>query len=227
MNDAAAPMSAIESRSPKTRTTGCSRAAPATARTLSSDIETSAMMICQAACANVLRGAPPAISPEPPSPLRQRLFVGVRLDPWCATRATSSSTPTGAGSRPRRAGRHREQPRSDAREDDAQHRRGENADEDRPVALLARQPRRSEADHDGVVAGEHEVNEDDLEKGAYGLRGDSSVIRRPLHVLNVAAAVVLPVRRSRPRTAGPHCGHPVRHHSRSQLSEGPGLAPPL
>ena len=43
------PISMIESARPKISTVGCSRAAPATASTLSSDIETSATMICTTA----------------------------------------------------------------------------------------------------------------------------------------------------------------------------------
>ena len=46
MTPAASPMKATDSTSPKISTHACSRAMPATARTLSSDIETSATMIC-------------------------------------------------------------------------------------------------------------------------------------------------------------------------------------
>ena len=53
MNAAAKPISAIDSPNPNTRTQGCSREAPATASTLSSDIETSATTICHAAWATV------------------------------------------------------------------------------------------------------------------------------------------------------------------------------
>ena len=55
------------------------------------------------------------------------------------------------------------------REHDAQHRGGDDADQDRLVALLLRQPRRREADHDGVVAGQHQVDHDHLEEGRQGL----------------------------------------------------------
>jgi hypothetical protein len=48
------PLIAIESARPKIRTTRWSRAAPATARTLSSDMEKSANVICQIAWASVL-----------------------------------------------------------------------------------------------------------------------------------------------------------------------------
>src|SRR5687768_3238961 len=49
MKLAASPIRAIDRPRPKTSTTGCSRAAPATARTLSSDMDTSAITIWQAA----------------------------------------------------------------------------------------------------------------------------------------------------------------------------------
>ena len=51
----ASPISATESASPKIRISGCSCAAPATASTLSSDIDTSAMMIWITASRSVLR----------------------------------------------------------------------------------------------------------------------------------------------------------------------------
>jgi hypothetical protein len=63
MKEAAKPISAMDRASPMISTVGWSIAAPATASTLSSDMETSAMTICQAACAKVLRGAPPATAP--------------------------------------------------------------------------------------------------------------------------------------------------------------------
>src|SRR5215510_15244147 len=54
MKLAATPINPIDNARPNIRTTGCSRAAPATARTLSSDIDTSATMICPAAWTKVL-----------------------------------------------------------------------------------------------------------------------------------------------------------------------------
>ena len=64
MKLAANPMSAIDNVRPKINTTGCSRAAPATANTLSSDIETSAITICHVARAKDLRGAEAATVPS-------------------------------------------------------------------------------------------------------------------------------------------------------------------
>src|SRR5579875_2022984 len=53
----ATPISATDSSRPKLRIQGCARAVPAKARTLSSDIETSARMIWPSACAPLLRAA--------------------------------------------------------------------------------------------------------------------------------------------------------------------------
>ena len=50
-------------------------------------------------------------------------------------------------------------------ENDTQHRGGENADQDRLVALLLGQPRGGEADDDGVVAGKHQVDADHHQEG--------------------------------------------------------------
>ena len=51
------------------------------------------------------------------------------------------------------------------REDDAQDRRGDDADQDGLVALLLRQAGRGKADDDGVVAGQDQVDHDDLGEG--------------------------------------------------------------
>ena len=48
---------------------------------------------------------------------------------------------------------------------DAQCGGGDDADEDRLVALLARQARRREADDDGIVTGQHQVDHHHLPKG--------------------------------------------------------------
>ena len=53
---AATPIRMIDSSRPNTRMAGCSRAAPATANTLSSDIETSAISTCRKACLKLLAG---------------------------------------------------------------------------------------------------------------------------------------------------------------------------
>ena len=52
----------------------------------------------------------------------------------------------------------------DAGKDDAQRGRGHDADDDGAAALIGRQARSREPDDDGVVAGEHEVDQDDLEQ---------------------------------------------------------------
>ena len=41
----------------------------------------------------------------------------------------------------------------------------DNANQDRPAALLAWQAGRGQPDDDGVVAGQHQIDHDDLEEG--------------------------------------------------------------
>ena len=60
-------------------------------------------------------------------------------------------------------------------EDDAQHRRGKNADEDRLVALILRQARCRKPDHDGIVARQHQVDHDDLAQCDQGLGGKKEI----------------------------------------------------
>src|SRR5690606_38980094 len=73
------------------------------------------------------------------------------------------------------------------------------ADQDGPVALLAGQARRREADHDGVVAGEHQVDEDDLEEGAQRFGGNQFAHAAPFARLERGRRRYDPVRRKRPR----------------------------
>ena len=54
---------------------------------------------------------------------------------------------------------------------DAQHRRGDDAHEDRLGALFFRQAGCGQADHDGIVARQHQVDHDDLEQGCQRFRG--------------------------------------------------------
>ena len=60
----------------------------------------------------------------------------------------------------------------DAGEDDAQGCGGDDADDDGAAALLGRQAGGGKADDDGVVAGEHEVDQDDLEQRGQRVGGD-------------------------------------------------------
>jgi hypothetical protein len=50
-------------------------------------------------------------------------------------------------------------------ERDAQQRRGDNPDRDRAATLIRRQPRGRKADDDRIVAGQREVDQDDLDEG--------------------------------------------------------------
>ena len=67
---------------------------------------------------------------------------------------------------------HLQQLGRDAGEDDAQASGGDDADDDGAPALLGRQARRGKADDDGVVAGQHEVDQDDLEQRGQRVGGD-------------------------------------------------------
>ena len=59
----------------------------------------------------------------------------------------------------------REQVRGDDGERGPQRHRGTGAEHDAELALAIGQPAHRERDHDGVVAGEHDVDPDDIEDG--------------------------------------------------------------
>ena len=120
---------------------------------------TSASATPQAALAKLLAGftpecSSPAISSEPAlSPL------------WRSSRyirqATHSSRIPPARTRPTICSSCDD----DQREGDAQHQRRDDADHDDLLALLGRQARGERADDDRIVAGKHDVDEQDLEEG--------------------------------------------------------------
>ncbi|MGY4470624.1 hypothetical protein ACVWWK_006333 [Bradyrhizobium sp. LB9.1b] len=60
----------------------------------------------------------------------------------------------------------------DAGKDDAQGGGGDDADDNGAPALLGRQAGCGKADDDGVVAGEHEVDQDDLKQRGQRFGGD-------------------------------------------------------
>ena len=131
------------------------RAAPATASTLSSDIDTSATTICQAACTKVLGACWPSAA------LIEGLILlrpgrGAQFAPHLPTRPDEENA----------AGKHQADDRQefdcDERKSDARFHRRQNADRISAPALLARQPCRGDADDYGIVAGEHQVNQNDL-----------------------------------------------------------------
>ncbi len=160
MKLAAMPISAIgQARGRRSGRQGWSRAAPATASTLSSDIDTSAMTIWVTACAQGLSQSACRRSCHRRRCPRTSIASGSPCA--CAVRATSSSTPTAAGRRRRAEGRR--SARSwvvDERKDDAQHRGGEDADQDGLGALFGWKAGGGEADDDGIVAGQHQVDHD-------------------------------------------------------------------
>jgi hypothetical protein len=73
------------------------------------------------------------------------------------------------------------------REHDTQHCRGNDPDQDHPVALLRRKPGRRHADDDGVVAREHEVDHDDLQQHGQGIGRDEFTHAR-IHSLGGSTA---------------------------------------
>ena len=60
----------------------------------------------------------------------------------------------------------------DGCEADAQDRGGHDADQDRLLALTLGEPGGGKPDDDRIVAGQHQVNHDDLEKRCQVFRGD-------------------------------------------------------
>ena len=150
-------------------TVGCFIAAPATASTLSSDIDTSAMTICHAACANVLRGAP--------LPMRAVLVevgIGQRFGCLLLLRVADADLAPHLPADPKQqktAANQQErpdlqQPGRRQGKADAQHGGCDDADQDGALALVGRQSRRRETDDDGVVAGERDVDRNDRKQGA-------------------------------------------------------------
>ena len=120
---------------------------------------TSASATPQAALAKLLAG----FSPECSSPVdfaRAGAFV---LVPELAVHAPGDPQQQDA------AGEHQaddlKQLGNDEREGDPQHERGEDADQDDLLALLRRKPRGERADDDRIVAGEDDVDQQDLDEG--------------------------------------------------------------
>jgi hypothetical protein len=150
MKLAATPIITIERPSPNTSAAGCWRAAPATARTLSSDIDTSATTICQAACTSVFGAglAPPAAHVDAACldlPSSRHIFQ--QRD---ATREQQTDD--------------FQKLDSESRKHDPQHRRGKNPDQDCSPALFRHQAGRCKPDDDRIVAREHEVDHHHLKQ---------------------------------------------------------------
>ena len=77
----------------------------------------------------------------------------------------------------------RQQLDGDAREQDAHHGRGDDADQDRARAPLFGQPGRRQPDDHRIVAGQHQVDHDDLEEG-----GDRGLRENLRHAASIASA---------------------------------------
>ncbi len=133
------------------------------------------MTICQAACGKVLRGAPPAIVPSAlMSKSASASFAPASLGS-CVARSsrhifqhTHSSSRPPASSRPTICSSCVVTPAKPMRSTVA-------ATMPIRIALArwsCRQARRGEADDDGVVAGQHQVDEDDFEQGRQRVGGE-------------------------------------------------------
>ncbi len=95
----------------------------------------------------------------------------------------------------------RQQLDGDAGERDAQHRGGDDADQDGAPALLRRQAGGGEPDDDGIVAGQHQVDHDDLEEG--GDRGLGEQIGEKIGHRGPLAGSISPTSQSRDCQRGP------------------------
>ena len=209
------------------------------------------MMICQVACASVLRGATPTMVPsaltsksETASTAAFSVCVhGAQLAPHFP------ADPEQQQSAGEQQADDLKQLRGDAGEADAHQRGRADADQDGLGALLFRQAGGRQPDDDRIVAGKHEVDEDDFEEcrqcvsgeefqhgGMRLLRCDARRARaEPCRSKRASGTaepcdVVRPTRNQRakrvvvkiPRGATP-TGSPVRHRSPRGLPEGPGL----
>ena len=152
----ATAISMMATARPMTRTSVEPLDAPATASTLSSDIDTSASVMSPTACQN-------PISPSWPG-----AASGVRL----RVILVGGDLPVHLPADPQQqdaAGEHQaddgEQLHGDRREDDAQDDRGQDAPKDHPGANLGCDARGCETDDDSVVACQHQVDHRDVEEG--------------------------------------------------------------
>ncbi len=162
MKLAAIPIIAIDRTRPMTRIVGCSRAAPATASTLSSDIDTSAI--------DDLAGRLEEGLLRRRRRLRPVRFIAAAVAQIAPHLPADPEQEDAAG---QQQADDLEKLDGDAGKRDAQDGGGKNADQDRLLALVGRQPRRGKTDDDGVVAGQHQVDEDDLQKRQQAGRGEN------------------------------------------------------
>ena len=160
------PISAIDRIRPKTSTVGWSRAAPATASTLSSDIDTSAMTIwvgrLREGLARRVVGDGAALVEIR---VGKRFVGGVLLGCGGAQLAPHlPADPEQQDAADQQQAEDLQELQRDGGEADAQHGRGDDADQDRLAALLDGQAGGGEPDDDGVVPGKHEIDSDNLEQ---------------------------------------------------------------
>ena len=133
---------------------------------------TSASATPQAALAKLLAGLRPECS-SPATSSRARAFVLVAKLAVHPPRDPQQQIPP-ASTRPTICSSCDD----DEREGDAQHQRGEHADQDDFLALIRRETGGQRSDDDRIVAGEHDVDQQDLEEGRDRAGADEAGIHR-------------------------------------------------
>ena len=149
---AATPISTTDIVRPTTSTQGCCNDAPATASTLSRLMDRSASTICTSACRIVFTGTASAAPCRTASDRRSSRNIR-QHNPQQQQPASEQQPDDG------------QQLHRDQREADPHHRRSTDAQQDGAILLRLRQPRHRHAHHDGVVPGQHQVNQQDLAQG--------------------------------------------------------------
>ena len=99
--------------------------------------------------------------------------------------------------------------RRDRRERDAEHGRRDDADQDRPGALVPRQSGGRESDHDRIVPGQNQIDYDYLKKGLQD-RGREDLTHALAH----------PLRRREPVASGDAGRRPCRAPIRRKRGTG-------
>ena len=173
---AATPISTTDSSSPSTSTQVLPPAAPATARTLSRLIDTSARMIWVIAWRSVLC----PVSPTARARARAaQLAEHLPADPQQQQPAGEQQPDD------------RQQLQRDGAQGDADHRRADDAEQDGRALLPRRQAGDGQPDDDGVVAGQRDVDQDHLRRARPGpWVSDRSAVHCGSRPLSAAGAAV-------------------------------------
>jgi hypothetical protein len=145
----------MDRTSPKTRTSGCAFAAPATAST--GGVSGNIQILVEIFASNgfrtfVVLTAVAQLAPHFPAHPEQQ-------------QATTHEQGTSK----------RQQPRGGERKNDTQNRCGNDAHKNGPGPLLFGQPGSGKADDNRIVSGQHQVNHDDLTQGGEGFVGEKKI----------------------------------------------------